>query len=616
MARYDKKAASSAMESSETYSDSQKDFLADLQAKLQEQNSEVAERNQYIEERDQFIYSDRLEQSIDIPIGHDFTPVNWLRRTVEIHKSMFMGRPFMVTSAYDTQDIDVANDEEERTRRDNENSREKTLAEERRRMIDDIVRDNGGHALFSDGAESAAAVGNWVIKSFYDEKDKKLVLSTVEAVENCYAVWSQDDFRKFDMFVYAYQVSKIEAERMYGSMEGIATSPMGSPFLFNSPQGPGYATSDGSTIIPPGSAGQSSGQPMITVLEGTGKLEGWKAVDGKLVPCAPGAETAVNCLYAGNKLIRLITDEKKLPKYYIFPNKRVRRRPWGVSDISDAAININVTYIETLSDWRTVAAKINFPKFKGFNFGPDTQTPKFSPRKIQLLPLSEGQDMALLQTGDANGVDWARQLDELKEQFVRETGISRVLFDDPAVTLNSNQALLTSMKPTSDIAENKKQLWAPILVEMFTDAIETIAAYDKGAKDLAEGNWSLKIQWPSVMQKEDPIFQQMLLNRWHAGTISLASYLEMQGETKEEIDRMRDEMTDPVTAAALGKSLPALAQAVLGLPTSQAAITPPGAVATPAQNTPGAGPTSMPGTGAPPAGPQGALDMMNQQMGG
>lgn len=591
------------------------EFLTALQQKLQESNSDTAQRNQTIEERDGYIYSDKLERNLDIPIGHDFTPVNWLRRTVEIHKSMFMGRPFSLTSVYDTQDIDL-DDEEERQRRDIENSREKTLAEERRRLIDDIIRDNGGHAIFADGAESAAAVGTWVVKTWYDDKNERFVISPVEAVENCYAVWSRDDFRQFDVFAYAYQITKQKAAEMYDVGEDVATSPMGSPFMFVSPQGAGYATASGGTISTSASP-SPSGQPMVTILEATGKVEGWKAEDGRLVPCPLGSETSVNCLYVGNKLVRLIADEKKQPKHYIFPNRRIRRRPWGVSDVSDAAININATYIETLSDWRTVASKINFPKLKGFNFGPDSTAPKFAPRKIQLLPLNEGQDMDLLPLGDANSIDWGRQLDELKEQFVRETGISRVLFDDPSITLNSNQALLTSLKPTSDIAENKKQLWGPILVEMFADAIETIAAFREDAKDLAEGNWSLKIQWPSVMQKEDPIFQQMLLNRWNAGTISLQSYLEMQGETKEEIDRMRDEFTEAITAAALGKSLPALAQMVLGLPSSQAEITPPGAVqATPAQNTPGAQPTSMPGSGATPAGPQGALNMTNQNLGG
>lgn len=577
--------------------DNDQKYLATLRGKLSELTAEITERNDNIMERDAFVYSDRLERSIDIPIGHDFTPVNWLKRTVEIHKTMFMGRPFQLLSTYDTQDLSMVGDETDRQRKEADNKQEKTLAELRRNVIDSIIRDNGGHALFADGAESASVIGSWVIKAYYDEDEDKYVLSPVEAVENCYAVWSKDDFRRFDLFAYIYQITKQKAAELYGAPDDVVTSPLGKPLSTSS-------------------SNSTSTQPMVTVLEATGKLEGWCSKKGKLFPCPLGDENDINVLFIGDQQMRLVDDAKKLPKYYVFPNKKARRRPWGMSDITDAAININVTYIETLSDWRTLAAKVNFPKFKGFNFGPDTQMPKLPSRKIGFVPLVQGQDIVPLQTGDANRIDFASQLNELKEQFVRETGISRVLFDDPSVTFNSNQALLTSMKPTSDIAENKKQLWAPILVQLFTDAIDTISQFKTEFKGLSDGNWSLKVQYPSVMQKEDPIFQQMLLNRWNSGTISMQSYLEMQGETKEEIDRIRDEFSDPVTAAALGKAFGPLAQYVLGLPASQAEMGGQPAVATPANNVPGSQPVSQPGSGATPVGPQGALDQANQTMGG
>lgn len=584
------------------------DFLSDLRARAIEYEGETAERNQLIEDRDEYVYSDKLERMVDIPIGHDFTPVNWLRRTVEIHKTMFMGRPFQVISTYDTEDLSMAADPQDEARKKLSNQKEKAYAEERRHLVDGIIRDNGGHALFSDGAESASATGSFILKTWYDEDNDKFTISPVEAVENCYALWSSDDFRQFDFFVYAYQLSKQAAAEQFGLDEDeLITSPLGSPFLTSNPAGTQVGGNNSSLNV--ASSGQTTGTPMVTILEGTGKLQGWGVKNGKLAQVPVGSETPVNCLYVGNKLVKLITEEKRLPRYYVLPNKRERRRAWGVSDISDAAINLNVTYIETFSDWRTIASKINFPKYKGFNFGPDTQTPKFKPRKIELLPLSEGQDMTLLQTGDANGLDWGRQLDEIQKQYIRETGISRVLFDDPDVTLNSNQALLTSMKPTSDLAENKKQIWGPILAQLFTDAIHTIAQYRDDVKELADGDWSLKIQWPTVLQKEDPIFQQMLLNRWNAGTLSLQSYLEMQGETKEEIDRMREEFADPITAAALGKALGPLAQYVLGLPASTAEVSQAvGPVATPANNTEGTQPVSQPGSGATPVSPQGALN--------
>lgn len=603
--------------------DHSSEYLADLFSQLQLVSGEIAERNEEIADRDQFIYSDKLERSLDIPVGHDFTPVNWLRRAVAIHTTMFMGRPFQAISTYDARDLSVA-DQNERERLEIENKREKSLAELRRNLVDDVIRDNGGHSLFMSGAESASAVGSWIVKGFFDDDEMRYVLSPVEAVENCYVVWKSDNFREYNLFAYVYQVDKVVAARQYGLDENeLQTSPAGQPFFLGNTNSPGQQVGGpNSTVgLSGGTSGQTTGQPMVTIIEATGRLSGWKSERGKLIPCPIGKENDINAVFVGCKLVRVIDDQKKLPRYYIFPNRRERRRAWGKSDITDSAIKINLTYIETLSDWRTISSKINFPKLKGFGLTPQSTLPKFSERKIQLLPLSDGEDIVPLNLGDGNSIDWSRQLDELKQLFVRETGVSRVLFDDPSVTLNSNQALLTSMKPTSDIAEHKKQLWGPVLEQMFTDAINSVADHIDEYKDLRDGKWNLKIQWPSVMQKEDPVFQQMLLNRWNSGTISLISYLEAQGETKEEIDRMRDEFYDPVTAAAIGKALPQLAQYVLGLPATQGAFAhqaPQGGApttATQANNTPGTGPVSQPGSGAPPVSPQGAINQVMQQQG-
>jgi len=613
------------MEETKDYSTTKDDFVHAVYGAFSETTTEVEERNAKIDERDEFIYGERLEQSIDVPVGHDFTPVNWLRRTVEIHKNMFMGRPFQVVSTYDSLNLSTAADQEDQQRLQLENKKLKEYAEARKNMIDAIIIDNGGHALFSGLAESASAIGDAAIKTYYDEEDEKFVISPIESVENLYVIWGDNDFRDKQAIAYAYQVSKEEAIEDFDAPEDVPTSSLGHPFTTV-----GYVHSQKSL----------SNQKMVTIMEVTGKIPGWSHKDGKCVKVKAGEETDINCVIVGNQLRRVTSDPKKLPKYYILPNKRQRKRAWGMSDVSDAAININVTYIETLSDWRTLASKVNFQKYKAFGFGQDTQLPKYESRKVQVLNLTEGQDIQPLDNGDANRLDFQAQMEELKEQYVRETGISRVLFDDPSVTLNSNQALLTSMKPTSDIAEAKKQLWAPVLTEMFADALETIALFQPKIKDLVgDDNFTLKIMWPSVMQKEDPIYQQMLLNRFNAGTMSIQSFMEAQGESKEEIDRLRDELTDPVTAAVHGKQVPLIAQTLINAATAeiqawyQSIVAPPempnqegidsnGGVsapniqATPAENQEGMGVMSQPGSGATPVGAQGALNQVTQNNGG
>jgi hypothetical protein len=244
-------------------------------------------------------------------------------------------------------------------------------------------------------------------------------------------------------------------------------------------------------------------------------------------------------------------------------------------DISKSAINLNLTYIETLSDWRTEASRVNFPKFKALGFAFGTQFPKPKPRTVEFLPLAEGQDLQPLQNpnSDANAkLDFQRQLEEIKNEYVREVGIGRVLFDDPDLPMNSSQALKTALKSIGDITAAKQQLWGPIMVKLFTDMLQTLSYYDDNIKELVQDDedWHLTIQWPSMLNKDDPVWHTMLLNRLNTNSISIQTYLENMGENaKEEIDRIRDEMEDPITAAIHGRMFQLLAEfKIAGPPTS------------------------------------------------
>jgi hypothetical protein len=598
-----------------TYKQLEQDFIQDALALLDQATTEVADRNSTIEERDQFIYGDGIDRTLTIPAGHDRTPVNWLKRVVEIHKDQFMGRGFQVVSTYNTKDISATTDEQERQSIVLENKKFKEYAEQRQNIYKSIIEDNGGFSLWQELAENASAVGTSVIKAYYDEEEKKYEICPIESVENIYVIWEKDDFREHKALSFVYQTTKAEAIKEYGIDADAPTSLLGQPLEYK------WNTSM-MTV---------SDQEMVTVISITGEFDGWAVKNGKLVEVPVGEETELHALIVANKLYMLIGDAKKMPKYYILPNKRARRRAWGISDITDAAIELNRTYIETLSDWRTVASKVNFNKFKGYGFVAGSQIPAPKSRTTEIIPLADGQDIQLLNQGDANQIDFRAQLEEIKEQFVRETRISRVFFDDPSITLNSNQALMTSMKATTDVAEAKKSLWGPIIKEIFEDALETIAMYDDSVKEIldADDSSSIKIMWPSTMQKEDPVYQQMLLNRFNANTISMQSYLEAQGESKEEIDRIREEFENPLTGAILSKSMGNLFGAKLqaGMPQTfvdngqapqqqqQGAMQQDmrSQIATPNMNVPGAGVMSQPGSGATPTSAGGALAQNAQQ---
>lgn len=529
-----------------------KQFIADVRTQLGTLTGEVAMRNKTIQQNDSYVYGDLLQRSLHVATGHDFTPVNWLRRVVEIHKTQTIGNGFSINSTYHGIDSDSADDEQGKKQLDLVNTKKKSYASARNKLFEAIMRDNGGLSLFGRLAENASCIGCSVLKAWYDEDKGKYNLDIVEAVEHFYVVWNKDNYREYDFTAYVNQISKQKAVDLYGVPDTIATSPLGMPLA---------VLSSANTVD------YISTQPMVTLMEVTGRVQGWAAKNGKVQRCKVGQETPFNAVIVGDKVYTLLDDEKRLPKYYIFPNKLVRRRPWGLPDITDSAININLTYIETLSDWRTVASKVNFPKWKAFGFGLDTQMPKPKPRTAEILPLGEGQDIRPIENAasqSSSELDFARQLSELKEAFVRETGVSAQLFDMPdAPAINSGQVAMVAMKSISDQVEARRQLWEPVIVQVFNDALHCLAQWDDDIKEIVEGDddWYTKVTWPPAMRKDDPAYQTMVLNRFAMGVTSIQTLMEDLGyNAKEEIDRINDEMDAPITAAMHGKLMGVLAE--------------------------------------------------------
>lgn len=537
-------------ESATPYEQLVREFVGEARSQLATLTGEVALRNKVIQSNDSYVYGDLLSRMLDIPPGHDFTPVNWLRRTAEIHRAQTMGDGFTISSSYQGDDIKAQTDPQVAQMVSMNNTKKKTYAAKRTQIADAIMRDNGGHALWARMVENASVIGDSVMKTWYDPATKKFKMDMIEAVEHFYVLWSKSSFREWDACAYVYQISKQQAVDQFNVPPDVATSPLGMPL----------AVLSSANIVE-----YISTQPMVTIMELNGRIQGWGTTNGILHRVSVGMENPINAVVVGDRVKKLIDDPKYLPHFYIFPNKLIRRRPWGLPDITDAAVNINLTYIETLSDWRTLSSKLNFPKYKAMGFGLNTQIPKPKNRTVEVLPLGEGQDIQPIQNpnSEANGQkDFENQLAELKEEFVRETGISAALFDNPDNPQLSGQAQLQSMGSIGDQVDSRRQLWTPIIVKVFEDAFDTLSLWDDNIKEVTYGdpNWFFRVQWPSALRKDDPAYQTMLLNRLNSNTISIQTFLEKHGETKEELDRLIDELNDPELSAIHGKVLGALAQ--------------------------------------------------------
>lgn len=543
--------ANNSSESATPYEMLLRQFVGEVRSQLATLTGEIALRNKVILENDSYVYGDLLSRMLDIPVGHDFTPVNWLRRVAEIHRAQTMGDGFQIASTYHGVDITQYEDNPDAQQQAIQlNKKLKDYAEKRSELVDAIIRDNGGASLFSRMVENASVTGNSIVKAWYDPTKGKYCIDLIEAVEHFYILWSKSNFRDWDLCAYVYQISKQQAVDQFGVPPDVATSPLGMPL----------AVLSSANIVE-----YISTQPMVTVMEITGRAQGWGTESGMLHRVNVGSENVLNAVIVGDRVKKLVDDPKFIPHYYNFPNKLIRRRPWGLPDITPAAININLTFIETLSDWRTLSSKLNFPKYKALGFGMDTQLPKPKRRTVEFIGLGEGQDIQPINNPNSEGVgqkDFEVQIAELKEEFVRETGISQALFDNPDNPQLSGQATIQSMGTIGDQVDSRRQLWEPIITRMFDDALRTLGMWDDGIKELvsADENWFLRVEWPSALRKDDPAHQTMLLNLFNANLISIQTFLEKTGYSKEELDRITDELNTAELAAIHGKMIGALAQ--------------------------------------------------------
>lgn len=568
--------------------DNHPEVVAAIFHALKTVDSDVSRRNSYIDERDKKIYESGLFDGMEFPNLSDKTLYNYLRRAVDIHTSQIMGRGFNVFSNYNKEDSSVVEQQPEeqpaepgmegeeqaqpqdpeapQKLADAKNKLKQTNAETRKRLVDAIIRDNGGNNLFARGARLGSAYGTTVYKMWLDKAEKRIKISLLETPQNYYAGWADSDFRTRDWDAYVYQISETSAYSKYGTKlkegEVFSTTKDGEPFT-------SFTSTDANLLVNDSTTQDTRTEhPMVTVVDFTGILPGWTVEGEKFKKVKRGKEKPFCCYMVGKKIVQVITDENYLPRYYLIRNQEEPRRAWGRSDVNDAMIQINQTLIQVMSTWATLYEKEVSPVYmaKGFE---GQAMPKRERLRPTFIPMAPEQDIQLLSPSTAFTGESQQLIAELKDAFMRVSGIPRVMFDDSTINPTSNQALMTTMKGLIDAVEDKQARWEPVLVEMFTDALQLASVAIPEVKTaVADEDWFLKIEWPSVLRREDATYQQMWLNLFNAGVISLETYYEKLGfaDSTEEIDRLRDELKDPTTAAVIGKQVGMLAQQVITPP--------------------------------------------------
>jgi hypothetical protein len=580
--------------------------------------TDVAERNNYVEEMNNILFDSKyIISDISVPKGHDLTKFNFLRRAWEIHSAQAGGRGFSVFARFNKQDL---SDLEEGTPEYEEalikNEAEQERASIRRSVAQAIIDDNGGRGFTKKIADIAGAYGFCVVKGWLDENGIYR-LTTLEKPKNYVAGWSSDNFKERDFDACIYQMSYSKAKRVYGEYLD-----SGDDFII--------ASGDGNTSDPinmlkdeDNESLRKTSRKMVTVLDFTGYLNGIEEIMPQM------KDKPFNVLIVGNRIVAF--RKERLPKYYLFINREIPGKAYGESDITFEAVDINKTYIQTMSRYLAILDRGTFPLLKAKGFKP-TNLPSLKAGSSSIIPMSNEQDISAV-TMQVTTYPYDRVLDELKESLFRVLGLGRVLIDDPTVSYESSQALMIGMKSTIDIAEDKQSRWEGIIVDMLNDALIELSKTNKELKEAIgpSGDPQIYIKWPSILRKEDASYRTMWLNDFTRGAISLPTYMEQIGidDVQEEMDRIRDVLKDPVLGAVAAGNMREInsveiQKEQMGLvgelpagsgPTNGAGPQPNPAMLTPEQNRESALPMSQRGSGAPFVPKEELQEMINQNRG-
>lgn len=544
----------------------EKTFVQDVMTALTGLEYDVTRRNDHMLLRDRCLYGDGLYSDLDIEDW--FAQVNLVKRVVDIHTAQLMGRGFNIYSYYNKEDIAASEDPNEQKMAELRNKKRKANSDARKRAVEGIIRDNGGMAIFKDGARIGSSYGETVYKMWYDKTKKKVNITLLESPQNWRAFWADSNFRERDADGYVYQISLDQAMRKYGSKlaegEVFDTTKEGMPFM--------VSTSGDKTNDPLGQLSNASDKArdtdrtMVTVVDLTGFIAEYEGDGETIKKVKRGDEKALSVMIVGGKLVQVISKEELLPRYYRVANRVQLRRPFGESDISDSMIDLNKEIVQLMADETTWANKNLFKLIQAKGFTPES-IPKKKARRQQVVAMSQEQSLEEVDMKGQPLSEWKMLIDQKMDMFVRLAGVGRVLFDDPSVNANSNQALMTTLKGVVDIVEDKQSRWEPALRDMFTDALNLASTDIPELKDAVQTDedWFLCVEWPSVLRREDASYQQMWLNLFNAGVVSWETYLEKIGmyDTGEEMDRVRDEMKDPIAAAVMGRALGEMAHQTL-----------------------------------------------------
>ena len=394
-------------------------------------------------------------------------------------------------------------------------------AEEKERLLRDILEDNEFENEFEAAVQNGSLLGDSIMLGpFYDEDEDRISLYNVKEPEHIRIIWSDTNFNTIYGFIHHYFVSLEKAYEMYPEAreKGI---------VFNTVE-----TGSGTTVGSAAKTGRGAGTSGAHQRQMVELMDCWTS--------------DVHMLIVGNKVLEFEDNEPGFVPIRFVRNIIHPRNSTGTSDIEDlldAQCEIN----ERNADMSEVISETAYSWIFGKNLDPA----EVQSGKLNMIDVGdEAEIITDPRRGQPQFLD--NEVQRRMSTFFQISGMNENIFGGSTVRAVTGRALSVLMNTVNNRIKGRQTRWSVALKGMFADIFRLVELYVPGGKELVNGYYKSDIFFPATLLRN--ITDE--LNKFNAKLQSQETTMKNLGvpSPKDERKLMKQELQDEILMVELSRN--------------------------------------------------------------
>ena len=375
------------------------------------------------------------------------------------------------------------------------------LAEEKERLLKEILDDNKFALIFSEACQNQSLTGDAMIFCPYiEEKDgeKRIRVQNIKRPENIRIFWRDESYIEMEGFTYHWRISTASAEKIFAKELEEKKIVLSKSFPRNYKSETEY--------------------PMTTI------IQYWD-------------ERNMMFLIGDNILKFVEHNWGFIPLEYI-KNIPHPTKAWGISDIEDM-LDAQVEYNEAAGDVRDIIKQDAIPHI--FTSGVGEAFGEYKAGKTQIIDLgAEGKVYPDPRNPKTAPVEL--YMNDRKSDLHGLSMVSEIIYGGPRVREATGRALSILLQGINNKVKMKQTYWDVSLKSMVANIFRLVERYWDDGKKIVQGRYNIDIFFPSVLIRDTTEEINKFLQKLQS------QYTTMKNlgvpSPKDEVKKMKSEWND------------------------------------------------------------------------